>query len=177
MEAIHHAEGRTGLDGDLGGGIRAESERRFVYRGGHRGRIHPFARLHGEAPHAITGPGERLQMIEMQPHAVLTACDFRRVCTATRDGGDDDRVAECTSCGGEQHAIADGETGRGGETFVYGDAADVRASVLQRHDRRGRLWCRLLQCRGEREDREDREGEHVLTNYTRGVPVPGTPRV
>jgi hypothetical protein len=78
---------------------------------------------HGEAVHAIAVAEQRLEVVEMQPDAILASRDLSRVSAALNDGGDDDGVAGEAGLGRDDDTIADAEAGVGGEASVYCDSA------------------------------------------------------
>ena len=75
----------------------------------------------GEAVDAIAVAEERLEMVEVQPDAILAARDLGGVGAPLDDGGDDDRVARHSRLRRDDDAVTDAERGVGGEARVYCD--------------------------------------------------------
>lgn len=80
-----------------------------------------IARPDGESVDAVAVAEEPLEMIEMQPHAILAARDLGRVGATFDDGGDDDAVTRQPRLRSDDDAIPDAKSSVGGEARVYGD--------------------------------------------------------
>ena len=91
----------------------------------------------GEAVDAVAVAEERLELVEMQPDAILSARDLGGVGTSLDDGGDDDRVARHPRLRRDDDAVADAECGVGGEASVYCDRAGVALLRRRARSRRG----------------------------------------
>ena len=52
-------------------------------------------------------PNQRLELVEVHPHAILRAGDFGRIGAAARDRGNDDRVAHATRCARDDDRVTD----------------------------------------------------------------------
>lgn len=85
----------------------------------------------GEAVHAVAVAEQRLQLAEVQAHAILAARDLGRVGAPAHDGADHDRVTLGFRRGRDDDPVAEMQPGVGGEPFVDRDAS------LCRQDRRG----------------------------------------
>jgi hypothetical protein len=115
MEARDDGKGLGRLHGDVGGAVGAEAERCGVDARDGIGRGRGRARAHREAVDAVAVADETLQVIEVQPDAILAARDLGGIGAALHDAVDDDRVAGLARPAGDDHAIADAERGVGGE--------------------------------------------------------------
>jgi hypothetical protein len=123
MEARDHGERSRRLDGDVGAAMGTEAVRGRVDARDGVGSRASVARSNGEAIDAIAVAEQLLQMVEMQPHAMLAARDLGWIGAALGDGGDDDGVARQARLGGDDDAVADVKTGVGGQSRVDRDGA------------------------------------------------------
>jgi hypothetical protein len=106
--------------GHVGGAMGAESVRGRVDARHRVARGASVARSDGEPVDAVAVAEQRLEMVEMQPDAILAARDLGRVGATLDDGGDDGAVARHPRLGRDDDAVADAEPGVGGEARVYG---------------------------------------------------------
>ena len=80
----------------------------------------------GETIDAIAVADQRLQMIEMHPHAVLGARDFGRIRAPAHEGGHSDRVTGSAWCRREDEQIAELDSPVRGQSLVDRDGARKR---------------------------------------------------
>jgi len=65
---------------------------------------------------------QRLELVQVQPHPVLTACDLGGIRVPTRDGRDHDRVPSFSGRRCQHHHVADVQCGVVRQPFIYRDA-------------------------------------------------------
>jgi hypothetical protein len=83
----------------------------------------------GEAVHAVAVDSELLQVVEVQPHAILVARHLTRIGAPPDDGRHHDRVASGAGRRRHDHAVADAEPRVRGEPLVDRDRADRRPAA------------------------------------------------
>ena len=151
MKARDDGEGLGRLHGDVGRAVRAEAERGGVDARDGIGRGGGRASGHGEAVDAVAIAEQLLELIEVQPDAILAARDLGGIGAPLDDAGDDGGVAGLTGPAREHDAVADAKAGVGGEAAVDGERA--RSGCV----RRPRARVRLLRSGGAEGEGEQEE--------------------
>jgi hypothetical protein len=155
VEAADDGEGAGRLDGHLARAMRPEAEGDVVHPAQELGGRAVAGGGDGEAVHAVAIAGERLQVVEVQPDAVLVAGDVARIGAAAYEGGDAHGVAGRIGARAELDEVADAEAGVGGQSLV-----DRHRAVRGRSGGRAPAARRLdRDRRRERGDESEERGE------------------
>jgi hypothetical protein len=165
MKARDDGERLGRLDGDVGGAVGPEAERRVVDASERLGGRVRGPGGHGEPVDAVAVAQQLLEVAEVHPDAVLAPGDLGGIGAPLDDAGDDGAVAGLAGRSGERDTVAHAESGVGGEARVYCDGA---CAVLRARTRN--RACALLRrkgAEGEEQQEDDGAKDHGDARRTR----------